>query len=87
MSNTIQGSGLQGIANGVAMLEKSASQINETFKDVFNAIDEGAPIPDDVVSLSQAAVAMTMSQTQVEASVEVIKAYEELQGTLIDLVA
>lgn len=87
MSNTIQGAGLEGIMRGTAMMESSAAAVNRTFEDMYNAIDYGGPVPDDIVTLSQAAVGMSMAQAQVEASAEVLRTYEQLQGVLIDLVA
>ncbi len=87
MSNTIQGSGMEGIMRGTAMMEKSATAVTETFEDMYNATDYGGPISDDIVDLSQAIVGMSMAQVQMEASVKVLQTYEELQGILIDLVA
>ena len=73
MSESINfNSGLMGVRNGIESMQKAASEISN--KGVGNTHD-----------LAKSLVELKVSQLQVSASAEVVKAADDMIGTLLDI--
>lgn len=70
-------SGLTGIRNGLDGLQKTASQI----------ASKETMAGDNPQNLAELMVELKMNQNQVSASAQVVKANDEMLGTLIDIKA
>lgn len=68
--------GLAGMQTGLSQFQKSASQV---------AAQTTQPKGTDIGELAEATVGMIQAENQVAASAEVVKASDEILGTLLDI--
>jgi hypothetical protein len=74
---TIGNSAVQGIQNGVSLLNATAAK-------VANQTQSTGPVSDEV-SLSEDAVALMQARSEVAANVNVFHAADEMQKTLLSI--
>ncbi len=85
MVDSVLSVGVQGIQSGIANANKAAQDIARATTTEGTENTENSNNTGDTVDLTEAIVALKVSEQQVEASATVIKTADDILGTVIDI--
>ncbi|MGK0500162.1 MAG: hypothetical protein ACJAYG_001809 [Oceanicoccus sp.] len=84
MVDSVLSSGLQGIQAGIGQARQAAQDIADATVAPTSNDATGPASKDPVRAIAEAAVALRVSEQQVQASAAVVKTADEVLGTILD---